>query len=44
MFNFAKTTILMSAITTLFVIVGGMLGGSPHGHGKKRGIPRSKLV
>ena len=40
MFNFAKTAILMSAITTLFVIV----GGSPHGHGKKRGIPRSKLV
>lgn len=44
MFNFAMTAVLMAAINTLFLIVGGMLGGSPHGHSKKWGIPRSKLV
>ena len=27
MFNFAKTAVLMAAITALFVVVGGMLGG-----------------
>ena len=27
MFNFAKTAILMAAITALFIVVGGMLGG-----------------
>ena len=27
MFNFAKTTVLMAAITALFIVVGGMLGG-----------------
>ncbi len=27
MFNFAKTAVLMAAITALFIIVGGMLGG-----------------
>ena len=27
MFNFAKTAVLMAAITALFIVVGGMLGG-----------------
>ena len=27
MFNFVKTAILMAAITALFIVVGGMLGG-----------------
>jgi heat shock protein HtpX len=27
MFNFAKTAVLMAAITSLFIVVGGMLGG-----------------
>ena len=27
MFNLVKTAILMAAITALFVVVGGMLGG-----------------